>query len=402
MKTGMRLPFGTITIQDLSRRLIQEVLDSGRISSGKLVRRFEEEFAELIGAKEAVAVATGTDAVTLVLAVLYDFGARRGDEVIIPALSFVATGHAVIHAGFTPVFVDIDPDTLNIDPGGIEAVITEKTRAVMPVHLMGKPADMDAIRKIAEKYNLYVFEDAAEAHGTLYKGKPAGALGDMAAFSLYIAHLVSTGEGGIVVTDNESFARILRSLRSHGRACDCKTCRLNLSSGYCPERFQYGTDIRFITRRIGFSSKMNELEAALGLGALAAYPDILEKRRANLKYVLERFEQFSPWLATIKEEQKERIGPHALPIIVGKKASFSRNNLMQYLEQNGIETRTLFEAMPTQCASFNFCGHNPGGFPNAEYVGENGLHVGVHQELGLRDMQYLLDVLKRFIGSCQH
>src|SRR6056297_577085 len=112
MKTGMRLPFGTITIQDLSRRLIQEVLDSGRISSGKLVRRFEEEFAELIGAKEAVAVATGTDAVTLVLAVLYDFGARRGDEVIIPALSFVATGHAVIHAGFTPVFVDIDPDTL--------------------------------------------------------------------------------------------------------------------------------------------------------------------------------------------------------------------------------------------------------------------------------------------------
>jgi len=396
-KGGLRVPFGSITIQGLSRHLIQEALDSGRVSNGKLVRRFEDQFAELIGVKEAVAVGTGTDADTLAMAVLYDFGAERGDEVIIPALSFVATGHAVIHAGFTPVFVDIDPDTLNIDPSKIEAAITGKTRAIMPVHLMGKPADMDAIRQIAEQHNLYVIEDAAQAHGALYKGEPAGAMGGMAAFSLYVAHLISTVEGGIITTNDESFAKILRSLRSHGRACDCKICRLNVSSEYCPERFKNGTDIRFVTRRIGFSSKMNELEAAIGIGALEAYQTILEKRRANLLYVLERFEQFSPWLSTIKEEEGERIGPHAIPIIVGREARFSRNALMQYLEENGIETRTLFEAMPTQCASFKFRGYKPGEFPNAEYIGDNGLHVGVHDGLGLEEMQYLLDMLEKFI-----
>ena len=397
MNPGKHLPFGNITIQDTSRRLIQEVLDSGRISSGKMVRLFEDRFAELIGVKEAVAVSSGTDADALALAVLYDYGAQRGDQIVIPALSFVATGHAVLQAGFTPVFVDIDPETLNIAPDRIEAAITDKTRAVMPVHLMGKPADMDAVRKIAERHGLYVIEDAAEAHGTLYKGQPAGSLGHMGAFSLYVAHLVSTGEGGIVTTNDETMAGILRSLRSHGRACDCKVCRLNVSSGYCPDRFTGGTDIRFITRRVGFSSKMNELEAAVGLGAIDAYPAILEKRRNNLMYVLERFDQFQPWLMTIKEQPGERIGPHAIPVIVGQTARFTRNDLMQYLEENGIETRTLFESMPTQCASFRFCGHRPGDFPNAEYVGDNGLHVGVHDGLDLDDMQYLLEVLGRFI-----
>jgi len=394
---NMHLPFGNITIQDVSRRLIQEILDSGRISNGKLVRRFEDRFAEMIGVKEAVAVSTGTDADTLALAVLHDFGAQRGDEVIIPALSFVATGHAVIHAGFTPVFVDIDPETLNIDPEKIEAVITKKTCAIMPVHLMGKPADMDAIREIAGRNDLCVIEDAAEAHGAFYRNRPVGSIGDMAAFSLYVAHLVSTGEGGIITTNNESFAGILRSLRSHGRACDCRICQLNVSSGYCPDRFKDGQDIRFITQRVGYSSKMNEFEAAIGLGSLEAYPAILEKRRANLMYVLERFEQFSPWMTTITEQAGEQIGPHAIPVIMGSEAPFSRNDLMQYLENNNIETRTLFEAMPTQCASFKYLGYTHGDFPNAEYIGENGLHVGVHDGIGITEMQYFLEILERFI-----
>lgn len=399
MKTARHLSFGNITIQDVSKTLMQEVLDSGRLSCGKLVRRFEDRFAELVGAREAVAVATGTDADTLALATLYDMGAQRGDEIIIPALSFVATGHAVIHAGFTPVFVDIAPNTLNIDPTRIESVITEKTRAIMPVHLMGKPADMDGIRAIAERHHLYIIEDAAQAHGALYNDKPVGSMGDMAAFSLYIAHIVSTGEGGIITTNNESLAAILRSLRSHGRACDCRVCRLNLSSGYCPDRFENGEDIRFVTRRLGFSSKMNEMEAAIGLGSLDAFEATMNKRRANLTYVLDRFQQFSPWLTTITEEKNERIGPHAIPIILGRQAPFSRDNLMQFLEKNGIETRTLFEAMPTQCSSFTFRGHTAGEFPQAEYVGKNGIHVGVHDGLNLEDMQYLLDMLERFVSD---
>ncbi len=136
----MRVPFGTISIPEQSKKLIQEILESKRVSSGKYVRLFEDRFAELHGAKEAVALSSGTDADVLALTTLHDFGARRGDEVIIPSLSFVATGNAVIHAGFTPVFVDIRKETLNIDPSGIEEAITDRTRAIMPVHLMGKPA----------------------------------------------------------------------------------------------------------------------------------------------------------------------------------------------------------------------------------------------------------------------
>ncbi|MEQ8222813.1 MAG: DegT/DnrJ/EryC1/StrS family aminotransferase, partial [Candidatus Eremiobacterota bacterium] len=315
MTQHIKVPFGTISIPEESKKLINEILETKRVSSGKYVRTFEDKFAKLHGVKEAVAVSSGTDADILALAVLHDLGAKRGDEIIVPALSFVATGNAVVHAGFTPVFVDIERDTLNIDPSQIEKAITEKTRAIMPVHLMGKPAEMDTINNIAKKHNLLVVEDAAEAHGAMYKGKPAGSLADLGAFSLYVAHIITTGEGGIITTDNELYAEILRSLRSRGRACKCKQCALNTESKYCNKRFQggEGEDIRFIFERIGYSCKMNELEAAIGIGNIENYHNILARRRENLLYVLQRFDQFSPYLKTIKEESFEQIGPHAIP-----------------------------------------------------------------------------------------
>ena len=159
----MKIPFGTIFISPESKKLVRKILDSGRVSSGHYVREFEKRFAQLVGAKEAVAVSSGTDADALALAILYDFGAQRGDEIIVPALSFVATGNAVLQAGFKPVFVDVKRETLNIDPKKIKNAITKKTRAIMPVHLMGKPAKMDEINAIAKKHHLYVIEDAAEA-----------------------------------------------------------------------------------------------------------------------------------------------------------------------------------------------------------------------------------------------
>jgi dTDP-4-amino-4,6-dideoxygalactose transaminase len=401
MAKKIKVPFGTISIPEKSKELILQALGSKRISSGKYVREFEEKFAKLLGVKEAVAVSSGTDADTLALAVLHDFGAQRDDEVIVPALSFVATGNAVVHARFKPVFVDIQRDTLNIDPDLIEAAITDKTRAIMPVHLMGKPADMDKINAIAKKHGLFVIEDAAEAHGALYRGKPVGTLSDMAAFSTYIAHIITTGEGGIVVSNRDDFAEILRSLRSHGRACKCKQCTINLASKYCSKRFKGngGEDIRFIFERIGYSCKMNELEAALGIGNVDLYHEILTKRRQNLLYVLSRFEQFSPYLVTIKEEPHEQIGPHAIPIIIHKEAPFTRAQLTEYLEKNGIETRTLFASMPTQCPGFNYLGYELGQFPNAEYMGKNGIHIGVHQDLGLREMEYVLEQISLFLEN---
>jgi len=399
----MAVPFGTISIPDPARERIGEILQTKRVSSGKYVRLFEKKFAELLGVKEAVALSSGTDADILALAVLHDYGAGRGDEIILPALSFVATGNAVLHAGFKPVFVDIDRKTLNIDVNQIEGAITERTRAIMPVHLMGKPADMGPILSIARKRGLYVIEDAAEAHGAEYKGKPVGALADMAAFSLYVAHIISTVEGGIVATDREDFAQVLRSLRSHGRACKCGQCVLNSTQAHCPKRFKGGNgeDLRFAFERIGYSAKMNELEAAIGLSNMEIYQEILTKRRQNLLYVLEGFSRFHPYLATIPEEPHEKIGPHAIPIVIQEEASFTRADLTHYLEKNGIETRTLFASMPTQCAGFAFLGYREGQFPNAEYLGKKGIHVGVHQDLGEAEMDYFLRTLGKFLENHQ-
>jgi len=403
MTRRTKVPFGTVSIPEMSKTLISEILDTRRVSSGKYVRMFEERFATLLGVKEAVAVSSGTDADALALAVLYDFGARRGDEVIVPALSFVATGNAVLQAGLTPVFVDIERETLDIDVSHIEQAITEKTRAIMPVHLMGKPADMDAINNIARRRGLHVIEDASEAHGATYKGKAVGTLADFGAFSLYVAHIITSVEGGVVITDREEFSDILRSLRSHGRACKCKQCVLNVSPNYCLKRFEDGTgrDSRFVFERIGYSCKMNEMEAAVGLGSIEFFHEILDKRRRNLLHVLSRFNRFRPYLETISEGPEERIGPHAIPIIVQKAASFTREELAGYLESSGIETRTLFASMPTQCAGFRFLGYREGQFPNAEYVGNHGIHIGVHQDLGLEEMDYVLETLDRFLETRQ-
>lgn len=395
----MRVPFGTITITQKAKDLIMEALNSNRVSSGRLVREFEKRFAELVGTKEAVAVSTGTDADALAMAVLCDFGAKRGDEIIIPALSFVATGNAVLQAGFTPVFVDIDRKTLNIDPLKIEEKITDKTRAIMPVHLMGKPADMDPILEIAKKYRLYVIEDAAEAHGAMYKGRNIGTIGDMAAYSTYVAHVITTIEGGVITTDNYDFAEILRSLRSHGRACKCESCVLNISSGYCNKRFQSGNgiDIRFQFERIGFSAKMNELEAAVGLGYLDIFHELFEKKRKNLLTMMQKFEKINQFLYTLQEEPYEKIGPHAFPIIVKENAPFTRNQLVDFMEKKGIDTRNLFLSMPTQCPGFGFLGYRVGEFPNAEFIGNNGLHMGVHQDIGEEEIDYIMEALKKFL-----
>lgn len=395
----VKVPFGTLSITEKSKKLVNEILDSGRISGGKYVREFEKRFAELIGTKEAVAVSSGTDADALALAVLYDFGAKRGDEVIIPALSFAATGNAVLQAGFIPIFVDIERKTLNIDTSKIEKVITEKTKAIMPVHLMGKPADMDRINKIAKRYNLYVIEDAAEAQGAIYKGRGVGTLGDMAAFSLYIAHVISTVEGGIITTDNSDFAEILRSLRAHGRACKCEQCVLNIGSQYCPKRFQYDTDIRFIFERIGYSAKMNELEAAIGLGYLEIYPEIFKKRKENFVYIRKKFKKFSPYLTTIDPEPYEEMASYAFPVVLKGGLKFTRDEFAHYLEKNGIDTRSLFLSMPTQCPGFKFLEHKLGDFKEAEYIGNNGIHIGIHQDINTEHIDYFIDVVEKFLGE---
>ncbi len=373
-KTKYKVPFGTVSITPKARKLIDEALDKKMVTRGKYVAEFEQKFAQLFGMKYGIALSSGTDADALACAVLYDYGAKRGDEIIIPALTFVATGNAVFQAGFKPVFVDVKRETLNIDPDKIEKAITKKTRAIMPVHLMGKPAEMDKIMAIAKKYKLFVIEDTAEAHGAEYKGRFAGTIGDMAAFSLYAAHIVTTVEGGIVTTNNPKMAEALRSLCNHG------------------------IEGKFEFRRIGFSAKMNELEAAVGLGNIDIFDTILSRRRRNLKFLMEQFKKFDKYFITLKEEPHEKIGPHAYSIILREGLKFSKDEFVNFLDREGVDSRNLFYSIPTQCPSYEFLGHKLGDFPNAEYIGENGIHIGVHQDLDKDACNYIVDVVDEFLS----
>lgn len=372
-KAGYKVPFGTVSITPRARQLINEALDSKWVTKGKYVHEFEERFAALFGMKYGVAVSSGTDADALACAALYDFGARRGDEVIVPALSFVATGNAVFQAGLTPVFVDVQRDTLNIDPSLIEAKITPRTRAIMPVHLMGKPAAMDEICAIARRHNLRIIEDAAEAHGAEYKGRRIGAIGDMSCFSLYAAHIVTTIEGGMILTNCEQTAEALRSLRNHGMTG------------------------KFTFARIGFSSKMNELEAAVGLGNLDIFGQILETRRRNMLYLIDRFRRFAPYFITLREEEYEKLGPHAFSIILREGLPFGKDEFVSYIESQGVDSRNLFYSMPTQCPSYAFLGHRIGDFPQAEYCSDHGTHIGIHQDIEISQLDYAAEVVEAYL-----
>ena len=374
-KASYRVPFGTVSITKDAKKLINDVIDSGWVTKGKNVKEFEEKFAALFGVTHGVAVSSGTDADALACATLYDFGAERGDEVIIPALTFVATGNAVLQAGLKPVFVDIKRETLNIDPAKIEGVITKRTRAIMPVHLMGKPAPMDEIRKIAKKHKLYIIEDAAEAHGAEYRSEKVGAMGDMACFSLYAAHIITTIEGGITITQNEKMAEALRSLRNHG------------------------IEGKFTFKRIGFSAKMNEIEAAVGLGNIKIFHDILNKRRRNVYYLIEQFKRFDKYFITLQEDAHEKLGPHAFSMIVREGLKFGKDELVEYFDREGVDSRNLFYSIPTQCPSYKFLGHKLGDFPQAEFASNNGTHIGCHQDLEIPQLEHVVKTTQKFLKS---
>lgn len=377
-KAGYKVPFGTVSITEKAKRLIDEAIAKKWVTKGAYVAEFESKFAALFGVKYGIAVSSGTDADAIACAVLYDFGAKRGDEIIIPALTFVATGNSVLQAGFKPVFVDVTRETLNIDPSKIEAAITPRTRAIMPVHLMGKPADMDAIMTIAKKHKLHVIEDAAEAHGAEYKGKKIGAIGDMACFSLYAAHIVTTIEGGMIITDNEQMAEAARSLRNHG------------------------IDGKFRFKRIGFSAKMNEIEAAVGLGNIDIFHHILETRRRNVRHLIKNFSRFDKYFWYLNEDAHEVLGPHAFSMIVKPGFNFTKDEFVTFLEKEGVDSRNLFYSIPTQTPSYEFMGHKLGDFPETEYCSDHGTHIGCHQDIEISQCDYAIDAVARFLKSKGH
>lgn len=370
----MRINFGDLFIGDLARNRIKKALDKNWVTEGENVKEFEGEFAKKFGYKHAIATNSGTDACIACLASLYEFGAKRGDEIIVPADTFVATANAVLAAGFVPKFVDIELETLNINPDKIEETVTDKTRAIMPVHLMGKPCDMDKIMKIAKKHNLKVIEDSCEAHGAKYKGKYIGTIGDMGAFSFYVAHLVVCGEGGMVVTNDDKIADIVRSVKTHGRPTG---------------------SIYFDFQRFGLNLRMNDLTAAIGIEGMANFDETFKKRKKNMYELLELTKNLEKYAYFIKEEKHEIICPHAFPMVL-KDEKYNCQKLYKFLESKGIQCKTLFGSLPTMHKTFEFMGYKVGDFPVAEYVGKNGLHFGIHQYLNNSDLLYIKDTLENY------
>ena len=373
----MRIMFGDLRIGESARKYVLAALDKNWVSEGENVREFEREFAEKFGYRHCVATSSGTDAVICCCASLYDFGAKRGDEIIVPAVTFVASANAILAAGFLPRFVDVEVDTLNIDPAKIEAAVNDRTRAIMAVHLMGKPCDMDIITEIASEHGLMIIEDACEAHGARYKDKVVGSIGDMGAFSFYAAHVVVAGEGGMIVTDSDEVADVVRSVKSHGRPAG---------------------SIYFDFQRIGFNSRMNELTAAVGLEGLERFDESFKKRKYNVYKLLKLTEDLADYCYFIKEEPYERVSPHAFPVVL-KDEKYDCSKLYAYLESKSIQCKTLFGSLPTQHDAFRFMGHRPGDFPAAEYVGRNGLHFGIHQYLTDDDLEYISDTLKSYFQN---
>ena len=367
-----RVSFGHIEIGETARSFIQRALDRDWVSAGANVREFESAFAKRFGYVDAVSTSSGTDAGMVAMATLYDRGAERGDEVITPALAFVATVNVILAAGLMPKFVDVELETLNIDPAQIEAAISPRTRAIQVVHTMGKPCDMEAIMRIAKRHSLPVIEDCCEAHGATLKDQVVGSFGTMGLFSFYAAHIICSGEGGMISTNDPEVANICRSIRSHGRR---------------------GGQLYFHFDRIGFNSKMNDLEAAVGLEGLKDFDRTFKTRRDHIVRLQQLLSTLEDDLILYRDGPGEVTCPHAFPILM-RDVNVPVGPLYDHLENSGIQCKTLFGSLPTQHRAFGFLGYREGEFPVAERVGRTGLHVGVHQYLTDEDISYVVETLK--------
>lgn len=298
--------------------LVVKTLKSGWISSiGKNILEFEDKFAQYCGARYGVATNSGTTALHLCLEAA---GIGPGDEVIVPSMTFVATADAVVYTGAKPVFVDSDLETWNINPEKIEAKINSKTKAIIPVHLYGHPADMHRVLSIARKCNLQVYEDAAEAHGAKYKNKKVGSLSNAGCFSFYGNKVITTGEGGMVVTNNKIFADKMRSLRKAGISMR--------------RRYYYP--------QLGFNYNMTNIQAAIGLAQFKRIDWIIKRKREISSLYNRYLKILVPRIVLPPEAKWAESVFWMYSILVPAKAKVTRNVLISKLKKAGIETRPFF------------------------------------------------------------
>lgn len=345
---------------------VKEVLESGMLVQGKKVKEFEENFAEYIGVKHAVAVSNGTVALDVALKTL-DIG--PGDEVITSAFSFIASSNCILFQNAKPVFADIDPKTFNIDPSDVAKKITAKTKAVLPVHLFGHPAKMDELKEIAEDKKIVVVEDAAQAHGAEYKRQKAGSLGTMGCFSLYATKNMMTGEGGIITSSDQKLADKMRLIRSHG------------------EVKKYTHDI------LGFNYRLTNLNAAIGLVQLKKLDRFNEKRRENAKLLSKGIDDIKGLTAPYVDSNVNHVF-HQYVIRVENEFSMTRDELSNYLSENGVGVAVHYPIPIYKQPLYLKLGYNKVTCPNAEDACNRVLSLPIHPQVTIEDIDYILNILK--------
>lgn len=360
---------------------VVEVLKSKWLSMGLVTQKFEQEFAKYLGVKYAFAVSSGTAALHIACRVL---GIREGDEVIVPSLTFVATANAVLYCGAKPVFADITSlDNFNISPDDIQEKITNKTKAIIVVHYGGYPCDMRAIMEIAEDYKLKVIEDSAHAIGAEYEGKKCGTFGDVGCFSFFANKNLATGEGGMIVTNDDKLAEKIRIIRSHGM------------TALTWDRFK-GHSYTYDVVDLGYNYRLTEIASALGLIQLKKLDKNNEKRKKIVEEYIKKLKKFSEIYIPFKNF-KGKSSYHILPILLTE--NIDRFEFMKRLREKGIQTSVHYPPIHLFTYYRRLFGFREGILPKTEYVGKHEVTLPLHPLMKGEDIEYVVGCIGEIINT---
>jgi dTDP-4-amino-4,6-dideoxygalactose transaminase len=375
-KRGGYIVFGRPSIGEEEIEAVVSVLRSGWIGTGPRAREFEERFAEYVGSRHAVAVASGT--ASLHLAMLAQ-DLAPGDEVLTTPLTFVATGNAILHAEAIPVFVDVNRDSMNLAPERLEAAIGPRTRAVLPVHLAGRPCDMDPILEVARRHGLRVIEDAAHAAGAIYRGRKIGSIGDATCFSFYVTKNLTTIEGGMVCTDREEVAAAARIRGLHGLSKDAWA------------RFADEGHEHYEATELGYKYNLTDLQAAIGLVQLSKLEGWLERRRAIWSHYDSCFADL-PCRCPLAEAPSSRHARHLYTLLIDPgRCGITRDEFMRTMHQKGIGTGVHYRALHVQPYYRRSFGFRPQDFPVAWEIGEQTVSLPLSADLTDVEVERVVD-----------
>jgi perosamine synthetase len=390
----MNITLGHLDISARGKQYVNDCLDNNRLSKGKYTARFEKEFAAAHQSKYGVFCNSGTSALQIALATLKErYGYKDGDEVLVPAITFIATSNIVIQNNLKPVFVDVDPLTFNMNPDEIQAKITKRTRAIIPVHLFGLPADMFNIMTIAHANGLQVIEDSCETMFAGCYGKSVGSFGDMACFSTYVAHLIVGGVGGLVTTNDPHSTELCRSLLAHGR----DNIYLSIDDDDAVDDTELSRIIkrRYSFDRVGYSYRCTEIEAAIALSEFERWEENLSTRRrnaANLSQLLQ------PCLDKLQLPFIPKGYDHSFMMFPLVLRSGNREPLLMHLEKRGIETRYIFPLLsqPVYRRLFPNLAEQ---YPIAQHLESQGFFIGCHQGIDDAGIKYISDSITDYFGG---